>query len=118
MQNNYSRITITTCDGCYFFSPEEIVRLEASSNYTNVFFTNRKKMLIAKVLKDYETMLEPLHFVRTHRSHLVNSQHVQFIDSNGRIIMRDSSRVEISRRKKKDVLKELKKCLEQVRMAA
>ncbi len=118
MQNNYSRITITTCDGCYFFSPEEIVRLEASSNYTNVFFTNRKKILIAKVLKDYETLLEPLRFVRTHRSHLVNSQHVQFIDGNGQIIMRDSSRVEISRRKKKDVMKELKKCLEQNSIAA
>lgn len=103
MQTN-TKIIIATPDGRYFFQPEEIVRLEASSNYTNIFFTNKKKMVSAKVLKDYETMLEPLGFLRTHRSHLVNKRYIQYIDSQGHILMKDASTAEISRRKKKVVM--------------
>ncbi len=105
MQTNYSSIIIATAEGKYFFSPEEIVRLEASSNYTQIHFLNKKKLLTAKVLKDYEEQLEPLGFVRTHRSHLVNKRYISFVDSQGNIFMQDASVAEISRRKKSLVMK-------------
>ena len=47
-----SIICFSTADGKYFFSPEDIIRLEASSNYTKVFFSNKTKIVTAKVLKD------------------------------------------------------------------
>ena len=107
MLTTNTRITIATTDGRYFFHPEEIIRLEASSNYTNIYFINKKKMLTAKVLKDYEEILEPLGFVRTHRSHLVNKRYISFVDGHGTIFMRDASRAELSRRKKSEVMKML-----------
>lgn len=103
-----SNISIATTAGLFFFSPEEIVRLEAQSNYTNIYFTNKKKMLTSKVLKDFAAVLEPLGFVRTHRTHLVNKKHIAFVSSNGSIVMKDASKAEISRRMKSSVLKELK----------
>ena len=103
-----STITLATSEGRYFFNPEEIVRLEASSNYTNIYFTNKKKMLTAKVLKEFAQMLEPLGFLRTHRTHLVNRQYIHCIAPNGNIIMKDASVAEISRRMKREVLKELR----------
>ena len=108
MQTNYSKISVATSEGTYFYSPDEIIRLEASSNYTNIFFTNKKKLLVAKVLKEFAEMLEPLGFVRTHRSHLVNRQYIMLVDSSGNIIMKDASVAEISRRMKSGVMKELK----------
>ena len=108
MQTSYSAISITTSEGRYFFSPEEIIRLEASSNYTNIYFTNKKKMLTARVLKEFVQMLEPFGFLRTHRTHLVNRQHIFCIAANGNIIMKDASVAEISRRMKSGVMRVLK----------
>lgn len=102
-----SRIIVPTAGGRYFFQPEEIIRLEASGAYTLIYFTNKTRMLTARVLKEYETILEPLGFVRTHRSHLVNKRYISFVDGRGSIFMQDESRAEISRRKKNEVLKAL-----------
>ena len=106
--NNNIKIAVATMDGRYFFSPEEIIRLEASSNYTNIYFRDKKKMLTAKVLKEFEEMLVPFGFLRTHRTHLVNRQHIHCITKEGNIIMKDSSVAEISRRMKSGVMRVLR----------
>jgi len=101
-------ISIATTNGHFFFSPQEIVRLEACSNYTNIYFTNKKKMLTSKVLKEFAAVLEPMGFVRTHRTHLVNKQHIAFVSHNGNVVMKDESVAEISRRMRSGVMKVLK----------
>jgi two-component system LytT family response regulator len=103
-----STVSIATSAGRFFFNTEEIVRLEASSNYTNIYFTNKKKMLTAKVLKEFVQLLEPLGFVRTHRTHLVNRHHILCVTPDGNVIMKDASVAEISRRMKAGVMKVLK----------
>jgi two-component system LytT family response regulator len=110
MQTQYfnNKLALATSNGTYFFNLDEIVRLEASSNYTNIYFSNKKKMITAKVLKDFEEMLEPFGFVRTHRTHLVNRQHILYVTHDNNIIMKDSSVAEISRRMKSGVMKILK----------
>lgn len=102
------RLAIPTSEGMYFYEPDEIIRLEASSNYTYIYFTNRKPLLISKVLGIYEELLSSVGFVRTHRSHLVNRKHILFVDHQGNLVMQDESRAEISRRKKREVMKVLR----------
>lgn len=75
-------------------------------------------MLIAKVLANYNEMLSGMGFLRTHRSHLVNSQYIQFIDASGHIIMQDTSRAGLSRRKKKDVINAIRNHLMHKSLAA
>jgi len=108
MQVQKNQITVATTAGHFFFLAEEIVRLEACSNYTNIYFTNKKKMLTSKVLKDFAVMLEPMGFVRTHRTHLVNKKHIAFVSNDGSVIMKDESIAEISRRMKSNVMKVLR----------
>lgn len=103
-----SLITLHTSEGHVFFQPEEIVRLEASSNYTRIFFRNNTKIVSAKVLKQFAALLEPMGFVRTHRAHLVNKQHILCITPEGNIIMKDASVATISKRMKSGVMKVLK----------
>jgi hypothetical protein len=109
------KLPIATTEGTYFINTADIIRFEASSNYTYIYFTNRKPMLVAKLLGDYESLLEAIGFVRTHRSHLVNQRHILFIDGAGNLIMQDDSVAEISRRKKKEVLQTLRNhCLQNI----
>lgn len=100
------KLSIPTLNGRMFFSPKEIVRLEACSNYTTIYFIGNKKILTTKVLKNYAAMLEPLGFIRTHRTHLVNKKYIHSISGHS-LIMDDKSVAEISRRMKGNVLRAL-----------
>lgn len=108
MISSNSTIAISTTAGHFFFNAADIVRLEASSNYTNIYFTNKKKMLTSKVLKEFAAVLEPMGFVRTHRTHLVNRQYIAFVSNEGNVVMKDESVAEISRRMRSGVMKVLK----------
>lgn len=100
---NY-RLVLSTTKGIYFFLPQQIVRLEARSNYTRIYFSNHYPLLTSKVLKNYETILRPYGFIRTHRSHLVNKNLIMKVDNEGDIVMQDMSKAEISRRKRSKVM--------------
>ncbi len=101
-------VTLATAEGRFFLNPEDIIRLEASSNYTRIFFTNNRSLISAKVLKNFAEMLEPFGFVRIHRTHLVNRLHIFCVTAKGKVIMKDDSTAEISRRMKNGVMKQLK----------
>ncbi len=79
---------------------DEIIRLQAESNYTHIFLTGNKVFISAKTLKDYDEMLEGQRFLRVHKSHLVNPAHIQAYDRQGILLMSDNSKVEVARRKK------------------
>lgn len=98
------KLAISSSEGIYFYNPSQIIRLEAESNYTRFFFTDKKPLVVAKTLGEYEEMLAPHGFLRTHRTHLVNRSYVQSFMPEGFLLMKDNSKVEISRRRKEEVL--------------
>lgn len=102
------KLAISSSDGMYFFSPNQIIRLEAESNYTRFFFTDKKPLIVAKTLGEYEDLLVPHGFLRTHRTHLVNRNYVESFLPEGYLLMKDNSKVEISRRRKEEVLETLR----------
>jgi two-component system, LytTR family, response regulator len=79
---------------------DEIIRLQAESNYTHIFLTGNKVFISAKTLKEYDEMLQGQRFLRVHKSHLVNPMHIQAYDRQGILQMSDNSKVEVARRKK------------------
>jgi len=102
------RLAINNSDGTFFYKPQDIVRLEAESNYTRFFFTEHRPLIVAKTMKEYEELLLPHGFVRAHKSHLINKEHVISITNDGQLIMLDKAKVEISRRRKDEVMEALK----------
>jgi two-component system LytT family response regulator len=53
-------------------------------------------------------MLEEFKFIRTHKSHLVNSKHITRISNDNEfVLLSDGTKVEVSRRKKEEVLQQL-----------
>lgn len=105
---NTQKLSFPFKGGVYCFSPDDIIRLKAESNYTFIHIRDHKPILMARVLADYETLLEPFGFIRTHRSHIVNPHHIQFVSCSGEVIMDDQSKAELSRRRKKEILEYLK----------
>ncbi len=64
-------------------------------------------MLISKPLKEYEELLSPHGFLRTHQSYLVNPTFVKSLlkEDGGILLMNDGTKVSISKAKK-DFVKE------------
>lgn len=98
------KLALPTIGGTYFFSPEQIIRLEAESNYTRFHFSEDRPLLISKTMKEYEEILGNHGFIRIHKSHIINKKHVvSFHANDGVMIMNDKSRVEVSRRRKEEI---------------
>ena len=102
------RLALPTKEGVHFLMPHEIIRCEAVGNYTKFFTDKNRTYLISKTLGDYDALLTPHNFIRTHKSHLVNKKFISFIDHDGFAVLKDNSKVEVSRRRKEDVMSALK----------
>jgi len=102
------RLALPTREGVHFLVPDEIVRCESSGNYTKFFATNGRSYLISKTLGEYDGLLSAYNFIRTHKSHLVNRKFISFIDHDGFVILKDNSKIEVSRRRKEEVISALK----------
>jgi two-component system LytT family response regulator len=75
---------------------DEIVRLQAESNYTHIVLTGKKLFVSAKTLKEYDEILQGHRFLRVHKS----PRHIDGYDKAGLLHMSDGSTVEVARRRK------------------
>jgi two-component system, LytTR family, response regulator len=73
--NSFSRIAIPTSDGLQFIKLEDIIYLEASVNYTQVYLQENKKYLVSRTLKNFEELLPPEIFIRIHHSYIINKNY-------------------------------------------
>jgi two-component system, LytTR family, response regulator len=96
------KIVLPLLDGFEVIQVKDIIRCEAHDNFTDFILTGNRKVMICRTLKHYETMLEDYNFVRVHKSHLVNVQHVTkyLKGKGGQLIMSDQSYVDVSPNKK------------------
>ncbi|GEP93989.1 LytR/AlgR family response regulator transcription factor [Chitinophaga cymbidii] len=107
MQQTNKKIALPTINGLVFMPVQNIVRCESTGNYTKIFFTDRKQLLVSKPLKEFEELLTDVDFFRIHNSHLINLQQMEsYIQGEGGFaLMSDGTQVEVSRRRKADFLK-------------
>lgn len=103
---NEKRITIPTITGFDFIRVNDIIRLQSDGNYTTLFLEGKRKLTVAKTLKDFDIMLSEFSFFRTHQSHLINLQKIRSYHKGkgGYVIMEDGAEVEVSTRKKEEFL--------------
>jgi two-component system LytT family response regulator len=93
MQLNAKRkLVLKTQESIHIVEIDDIIRCEADKNYTLFFFTNIKKILVSKTLKDFDVLLSGLTFFRAQQSHLINLNYVERYDRHDNsIIMKDGS---------------------------
>jgi two-component system, LytTR family, response regulator len=96
------KLCIPSLKGFLVVEIQDIIYCEASTNYTNFHFTNRSPICASKPIHEYEALLNDCSFIRTHKSFLVNLEHVkEYIrGEGGSVILSNNHEVEVSRRKK------------------
>lgn len=99
---------LTHATGTAVINTELLIRIEAISNYSKLFFADGKTLVVAKVLKWFEPLLVDKGFVRVHRSHLVNIAWIETMDLfDFKIVLRNNATIAVSRRKRSSLEKYL-----------
>jgi hypothetical protein len=94
------RVTLANEAGELNVDPAEILRVQAQENYCEFVLGADAPRLVRMTLADAEALLPPDLFVRTHRSHLANLDHVRELVRAGRqasLRLSDDAEVPISR---------------------
>lgn len=108
--NPNRKIALPTMEGIHFECIHNIVSLEAKGNYTYIHFTDRKKILVCKTLRNVEIQLnDALQFVRIHRSYTINLNHIQKYvkGKGGYVLMEGGSSINVSAGKKQNFMEAL-----------
>jgi two-component system LytT family response regulator len=101
------RIALPVSDGLAYVQVNDIIRCEAEGSYTNMYFTNRTKIVVCRSLGIYEDLLKEHGFARVHHQHLINLKHVERYrrGRGGIVFMSDKKEIDVSQRKKDEFLK-------------
>lgn len=107
---NHQKIVLKTQDKIYSTNINEIIYCDSYKNYTSFYLIDDRKIIVSNTLKEYETILKPHNFFRTHQSYLINMEHFDhYIKSEGgnTIMMKNKTKIPLSIRKKDSFLRML-----------
>ncbi len=107
------RIALPTLQETHYVKLEDIIRCEASDNYTAFYLSGGDKIIVSRTLKEYTDLLKTHFFIRTHQSHLVNTKFVKSLlkEDGGCLLLTDKTRIPISRQYSEPVKKALNNIL-------
>ncbi len=108
--NTPAKIAVTSLKKIHFIPVREIVMCKASRQYTEIILECGKMILSSKTLSYYQDLLGPELFLRVHRSHLINLNHVQeFNKQNDEVILSNCNHVKLSYNMKESFLEKMMK---------
>ncbi len=105
------KIALPTGNKLEIVSLHEIVYCESEGAYTIFHLSDKRKILVSKNLHEFEKQFVGCNFCRVHHSHLIHITHIKTYikGEGGSVIMSNGSEIEVSRRKKKELLMRLSK---------
>lgn len=103
---NLQKLILKTAEKIFSVNVQDIIRCESDKNYTTFYLINGQKLLVSTTMKEYETMLVPMGFFRSHQSHLINMLYFDhYVKGDGNaIVMKDKIAVPLAIRKKEEFL--------------
>ncbi len=105
-KNANQRIALPTAEGIHFVSMTDVIQCESLGSYTKFHLVNSKPIVVSRLLKEYEEILDNYYFFRVHQSNIVNLEHIRrYVKGDGgQVWMSDNSEIEVSRRRKEEFL--------------
>lgn len=103
------KIVIPTQEGLEFVKIKEIVHCEGVDGYTQIYFKNRKSLLSSHSIGHFNSLLENHDFYLVHKSHLINLNHIEKYLNEGYVLLSENHKIPVSRNRRGDFLKKLKK---------
>lgn len=104
------KLTLPFGQGFKMIDVDEIIYIEADSNYSVVHLINQEKITVSKVLREFEELLPNDQFVRIHKSSIINLNHLKEYNSkNGlQVFLKNGESINISRRRASDFFEKIK----------
>lgn len=100
LKKDSKRIVLNSNEKTDVVPVSDIVKCEAEGNYTRFILVSKKPILVCKPIKEYEDMLTPFSFFRSHNSCLINLFHVDHVDKkNYKLVMKDGTESLVSNRR-------------------
>ncbi|MFN0292173.1 LytR/AlgR family response regulator transcription factor [Pedobacter helvus] len=105
-----NRLTLPSGQGYRLVDIDEIIHIEADSNYSIFHLLTAEKITVSKVLKDYEEILPEERFMRIHKSSIVNLKYVkEYNNKNGLVLaLTNGENIVVSRRRASDFFEKIK----------
>jgi two-component system LytT family response regulator len=77
-----NKIAVSSLSGVVFINLDDILYIEASSNYSILVLLDGEKVIVSKTLKDVQEILENRNFFRIHRQYIINLNKVKYFNKN------------------------------------
>ncbi|MEJ5995969.1 LytTR family DNA-binding domain-containing protein [Pedobacter sp. Du54] len=109
-KNPVKKIAVPQLGSIRFIDLDEIISLQADSNYTIIHLKDMQKLVISKTLREFEDLLDEHHFARIHKSYIVNLTYIKEYSTidGGVVKMIDGNQWSISRRQLDIFLEKMK----------
>lgn len=109
-RNEIRKISLPNGQGYSLINIDDIIHIEADSNYSIFHLANKENITVSKVLKEYEEILPEQQFVRIHKSSIVNLNYLKEYNSrNGmEVILKNGEKIAVSRRRASDFAEKIK----------
>jgi two-component system LytT family response regulator len=104
------KLTLPYGQGFKMIDVDDIIYIEADSNYSVFHLNNREKVTVSKVLREFEELLPSDQFVRIHKSSIINLNHLKEYNSkNGlQALLKNGESINVSRRRASDFYEKIK----------
>ena len=103
-------LLVSTLDTIEFVRMEDIVRVEAQGAYSEVYKKDNTKIMVSKVIKEFEYLLNDHGFYRVHQSHILNLSCIKkYIKSDHCLELRDGMKIQLARSRKEQFFEVMKK---------
>lgn len=105
-RNDNQRIALPTAEGIHFVQMTEIIQCESLGSYTKFHLIKGPAIVVSRLLKEYEEILDHYYFFRVHQSNIINLEHIKrYVKGDGgQVWMSDNTEIEVSRRRKEEFL--------------
>ena len=99
------KITLNTDGKLLFLENEDILYAESDGNYSTIYLSDGRKLVLTKKLKEIDQLLPEKTFFRIHNSYIINLDKVkEYIKTDGYVVLESHHKIPVSRKKKSDFL--------------
>ncbi|WP_075340490.1 LytR/AlgR family response regulator transcription factor [Tenacibaculum agarivorans] len=99
------KVVINADGRLIFLLPSEILCIESDGNYSSIYTTEGKKIVVSKKLKDVNSLLPENLFFRIHNSYVINLSKVkEYYKTDGYVMLEMNHKIPVSRQRKTEFL--------------
>lgn len=114
LKSNYppaeeKKIALSLSDGLTIIPLHQIIFIKAEGAYVQLHLVDGRRIVASKVLGDFIFLCDQHDFYRTHRSYMVNTEHIRRITRSGNeVVMSDETEIPITPERKSELIERFK----------